>query len=97
MRRDWTKARIRYALDEAGVTVLSDLDRKHDLPPGTIATAMSRPHREGERIISNLLKRPASLIWPSRFDTQGNRLSPQPVENYKPNEGHGHCHKASAA
>jgi Ner family transcriptional regulator len=94
---DWTRGRIRYELEKAGVIELYHLDRSNNLPLGTCSNTIAEPHRRAEEIIAAAVKRKSRDIWPSRFDAHGNRLRPQPPENYRRARPAGHRQKERAA
>lgn len=74
----WTRARIRYRLDEHGYSTFRAIDVAFSLPIGTISSTLSRPDPRGERIISDIIGVPAHVLWPDRYDAKGRRLKPQP-------------------
>lgn len=96
MAADWTRGKIRYALEAKGIKSLYDLDRLHDLPLGTINKAISVPHKRGESVIAATLDECPAVIWPSRY-RNNQRLRPQPPGNYTRCEIGGHCQKERAA
>lgn len=75
-------ARIKGKLIVAKIK-LSDIDKKYGLPPGTAGNAVYEPHLAGERAIAAALKTRPNLLWFSRYRPSGERLSPQPAENYR--------------
>ncbi|MEN8723855.1 MAG: helix-turn-helix domain-containing protein [Alphaproteobacteria bacterium] len=79
---DWSSKRISYELEQRANCTLSDIDRDRGLPRATCANATYRPNLRGEIAISKTLKIAAHIIWPSRYDTTGKRLKPQPKSNY---------------
>lgn len=83
LAKDWTRARIRYHLEEKAGVTYRDLDRANKLPDTTCAKAAGVPHEAGELAISQALGIPPFQIWPSRFSKSGRRLSPQPRKNYR--------------
>lgn len=94
---NWTGSKIKYELTKKGWPYLRDVDRKFGLPHGTITNSTQRSDERGERIISDLLQVDAHVIWPSRYDTLGNRLQPQPSASYTPTPVRRQCQKAEAA
>ena len=96
-RKDWSRGRFHFELEKAGVTSLYDVDRAHSLPLGTISKAIRVPHRVGETILARILKVQPEEIWPSRYDSAGRRLRPQPMTNYRREREAGHCQKRRAA
>lgn len=94
---DWTRGRLRFELEKKEIHSLYDLDRANRLPLGTCSNTITEPHRRGEQILAAAVGRRPHVIWPSRYDKAGIRLSPQPVENYRRAEPVGHRQKAKAA
>ena len=74
-------ADIKYQLAKKGVTFV-DLERKYDLSRGTCRLAVSSPSTKGEKAISEILGLHPKDIWPQRYDEYGNRLRPQPKDEY---------------
>jgi lambda repressor-like predicted transcriptional regulator len=87
---------IRYLLNCEGLT-FADVARECGLPESTVRTATRKPSIEGEWAIAYFLGLPASKIWPSRYDSNGERLKPQPAVNYKDFPRLGHGQKGEAA
>lgn len=75
-------ARIKGRLILAKLT-LADIDEGYKLPRGTAGNAVHEPHIAGERAIAAALKTRPHLLWRSRYHADGQRLTPQPVENYR--------------
>lgn len=75
-------AKIRHDLHVRGLT-FADIDRLHDLPPGTARSAWRHPHAAGEAAIAAALACGPHELWPERYDAGGQRLQPQPHENYR--------------
>ena len=94
---DWSRGKIRYELEKAGVIELYELDRTNGFPLGTCSNTIAEPHRRAEEIIAAAVDREPREIWPSRFDADGNRLRPQPPENYRRARPAGHRQKRKAA
>ena len=61
---------------------LHAFERSYKLPPFSASAALRRPYEAAESAIAEAVGLSAHLIWPSRYDASGNRLSPQPAENY---------------
>lgn len=74
-------AEIKYRLQILGYTFV-DLDRKYNLPRGTARSAASHSSKKGEKVIALTLGLEPKEIWPNRYDSYGNRLRPQPKEEY---------------
>jgi Ner family transcriptional regulator len=62
---------------------LAQIDEDYKLPRGTAGNAVHEPHLAGERAIAAALKTRPHLLWRSRYHADGDRLLPQPVENYR--------------
>ena len=95
MKQDWTRGKIRYELEKVGVTNFFDLDRSSGLPLGTCSNAIREPRRNGEAVIAKALNRHPKIIWPSRYDVKGDRLTPQPSRNYRDGRNDGQCQKGA--
>ncbi|MBP1852720.1 helix-turn-helix domain-containing protein [Rhizobium halophytocola] len=74
--------RVKSQLTLAGFTLL-DIDRQYNLPRGTAGTTLREPNAAGERAIAAALKTRPHLLWRSRYHGNGNRLTPQPTDNYQ--------------
>lgn len=81
--KDWHPADIRAALQKRGWSFVS-VDIAHALPRGTASKATVYPHIRGEEAIAQVLGLHPRLVWPSRYAASGERLQPQPADNYKP-------------
>jgi len=83
MTRDKSAKQILALLDANNIKSFSQIDRLHNLRPGTASNAARFPVKAGELAIASALGTPAAEIWPSRYHaTTGKRLSPQPAGNY---------------
>jgi Ner family transcriptional regulator len=78
---DMAPAEIRYRINLEGLT-FADLDRLNGLIDGTCRKAARMPLPLGEAAIATALDMNPSSIWPSRYNIAGERLKPQPTENY---------------
>ncbi len=74
-------AEIRYKLEILGYTFI-DIDRKYGFSRGTCRLAVSSPSTKGEKAIAEILQLHPKDIWSKRYDKYGNRLRPQPKEEY---------------
>ena len=74
-------ADIKYRLAKKGITFV-DLDRRYGLSRGICRIAVSSPHAKGEQAIADALGVHPKDIFPNRYDEYGNRLRPQPKEEY---------------
>jgi len=95
--RDWSRGKIRFALEQKGITEMLQVDRQNGLPLGTVSTTIRHPHQVGEMIVAAVLGIPAHSIWLSRYDAAGQRLMPQPMTAYRRPRAAGHGQKAKAA
>ncbi|ARR52029.1 hypothetical protein HY78_00420 [Rhizorhabdus wittichii DC-6] len=66
---------------------LQRFEDERGLRRDAVAAAIRRPHALVELAIAEALNRPAHQIWPSRYNADGTRRSPQPAENYAPARG----------
>lgn len=95
--RDKRPEEIRFLLNRKGMT-FAYIDRKYRLPTDTACKTARVPHAEGEAAIADALGLSPQKIWPSRFDSRtGERLKPQPAENYSHAPRLRHCLKGEAA
>ncbi|MDT8383034.1 MAG: helix-turn-helix transcriptional regulator [Gammaproteobacteria bacterium] len=68
---DWHKADIKAALEKAGWS-LRRLSLHHGYKsPSTLKHALSRPWPKAERLIAAALGVAPQLIWPTRYNDQG--------------------------
>lgn len=74
--------RIRNRLTVAKLT-LTEIDKAYNLPAGTAGNAVHEPHLAGERAIAAALKTRPHLLWRTRYRPDGQRITPQPAENYR--------------
>ncbi|MEN5297851.1 helix-turn-helix domain-containing protein [Brucella sp. TWI559] len=75
-------ARIKAKLIVAKLTLVK-IDEEYNLPTGTAGNTLYEPHVAGERAIAAALKTRPHLLWFSRYHADGQRLAPQPSENYR--------------
>lgn len=75
-------ARIKSKLILAQLTLVK-IDEEFGLPTGTAGNTLYEPHVAGERAIAAALKTRPHLLWFSRYHADGQRLTPQPAENYR--------------
>lgn len=81
-RLDKNPKEILFLLNSKGWT-FADVDRVFGLLNGIARNAARRPHFDGEMAIAEALSLSPRQIWPSRFNAKtGERLRPQPAENY---------------
>ena len=75
-------AKIREALFIRGLK-LADVDRRYSLPKATASTTLREPNPKGEAALCDALGVEPRELFPDRYDSDGHRLNPQPLENYK--------------
>lgn len=93
---DWHPEDIKTAIRKQGVT-LADVARGAGLPGNALRLALTLPRAEAEKAIADFLNMHPSVIWPSRYDSAGERLRPQPVDNYRPTRRFGNHPVGQAA
>jgi Ner family transcriptional regulator len=91
--KDWHTADIRAALARAGWS-LRGLSLHYNYSNLAAAVALQKPWPQLERIIAETIGVPASTIWPSRYDADGNPLKRKgrrrlPQDNKNPSDGEG--------
>lgn len=74
-------AKIKADLFKAGYS-LNEVDRQYNLRSRGSSDALRQPYEPGERAIAKALKTTPAKLFPERYDAGGNRLSPQPRQNY---------------
>lgn len=94
---DWTRGKIRYELERVGFVEMRQVDKAFGLSLGTVSNTIRHPYEVGEYAIAKALGLHPSTIWPSRYDTAGQRHSPQPMSAYKRPGAVGHGQNAKAA
>lgn len=82
MPQDWHPEDIKAAIRKRG-TNLTRLARQIGLRPQAFAHVLRQPREAAERVIAEAIGVPASVIWPSRYESDGRRKTPQPVDNYQ--------------
>jgi Ner family transcriptional regulator len=75
-------AKIKEALFVRGLT-FADIDRHYGLPDSTARNTIRHPHQAGEAAVADALACEPHELWPERYDAGGQRLEPQPRENYR--------------
>ena len=74
---------VKNKLLQQGYT-LTDVDREFKLPEATARTTLREPNQGGEEAIAAALGVQPNTLWPMRYDANtGQRLSPQPSQNYE--------------
>ncbi len=97
---DWHKADIKAALEKAGWT-LRALSEHHGYSPSLLKHALQRQYPNGEQKIAEALGLKPAVIWPSRYDTNGDttcrRGRPAHRKNHlSTHSPAGHVEKAAA-
>ena len=94
---DKSPEEVRYLLNRKGLT-FADIDRMYGLKEGVARKTTRHPYFDGELALAEALSLSPRQIWPSRYDPRsGERLKPQPAENYTDRPVLRHCQKRSAA
>ncbi|MBP5857254.1 helix-turn-helix domain-containing protein [Marivibrio halodurans] len=97
VRADKSPEEVRYLLNRKGLT-FADVDRLHGLKSGIARQTARHPHVHGEQALAEAVGLTPQQLWPSRYDARtGERLKPQPSENYKDRPRLRHCQKRRAA
>ena len=74
---------IKNALEMAGYK-LSDVDRAFNLPKASTSRCLYEPNEATEKAIARALGVHPKTLWKERYDQKtGQRLTPQPPENYE--------------
>lgn len=91
--KDWHSADIKAALDKAGWS-LNQLGLAHGYTAQcAVGQALRYPYPKAERIIADALNLHPMVIWPSRYDANGNPNRPRgrrpkrPVISHLPTTG----------
>ncbi len=79
---DWHRADIVAALRKRGLS-LRQLSKANGYEPSTLKLVLSKPWPKAEKIVANALECHPAVIWPSRYDTDGqpNRQLGRPKNN----------------
>ncbi|MFL1781401.1 Helix-turn-helix domain-containing protein [Candidatus Hepatincolaceae symbiont of Richtersius coronifer] len=72
---------IKYLVAKKGLTFV-EIDRMNGLREGSICLIIAKPHKAGEKALSEALEIPAYRLFPERYDIEGKRYAPQPRGNY---------------
>lgn len=96
MAQDWHPEDIKTAVRKRGRT-LADVARDAGLAGSALRLALTLPRTEAEAAIAAFLNVHPMVIWPSRYDSAGERLRPQPVDNYRPRRRFGNHAVGQAA
>lgn len=79
---DWHPEDIKAAVRKRGCT-LADIARGAGMKDKALRLALVLPRAEAERVIARFLDLHPMTIWPSRYQSDGTRKRPQPVDNYR--------------
>jgi Ner family transcriptional regulator len=69
-RKDWHKAKVKAALEEAGWTCRA-LAKAHDKCHSYFSETLQRPNPRAQAIMAKVIGEKPQAIWPSRYDTDG--------------------------
>ncbi len=72
---------IKYLLGKKGLKFV-DIDKQFGLREGSICLAIAKPHKAGEKALSEAIGIPVHELFPERYDSKGVRYEPQPRGNY---------------
>lgn len=81
--QDWHPEDIKAAVRKRGQT-LAGIARRAGLNEAATRLALTLPRAGAEQAIADLLGIHPKIIWPSRYHSDGKRMRPQPLENYRP-------------
>ncbi len=81
MPKDYEACDILYALKKVN-TNCAALDRAYNLARGSCYEATRKGHIEAEQVIANTLGVHPKDIWPSRYDSAGERIRTRIRNNY---------------
>ncbi|TQD37437.1 helix-turn-helix domain-containing protein [Rhodobacter capsulatus] len=73
MSKIWTKAQIKCALEEKGMT-LSGLAILNDMNPSQMRSVWSRPVRPAEKVLAEFLGVPPAELFPTRYPMRKSSL-----------------------
>ncbi|PZQ46338.1 MAG: transcriptional regulator [Micavibrio aeruginosavorus] len=66
---------IKAAIRKRGKT-LTQLSLDYQLAPGTVRGCLIRSIPAADKAVARFLNKPLHMIWPDRYDEQGNPLKP---------------------
>lgn len=72
----WDKHSIKAAIARKGKN-LSDLARDFDMPEPTLRSALAKPCKSGELVISQFLDLPLYVLFPERWTMDNKRIYPR--------------------
>lgn len=82
MLQDWHPEDIKAAVRRNGRS-LAVVARDAGLKERALARALVVPRRLAEAVIAAELNEHPKVIWPTRYNEDGSRKQPQPVDNYR--------------
>lgn len=82
MLQDWHPEDIKAAVRRRGRT-LSSVARDAGIKEDALRRALVVPRRAAEAAIAAELDEHPKVIWPTRYNEDGSRKRPQPVDNYR--------------
>jgi Ner family transcriptional regulator len=78
---DWHPEDIKAAVRKRGIT-LAQIGRPYGLTRQAMANALTMPSAQAEALIAEAIGVSPHVIWPSRYNSDGQRKRPQPPSNY---------------
>lgn len=82
MLQDWHPEDIKAAVRRRGRT-LASVARDAGIKEQALARALVVPRRAAEQAIAAAMDEHPKVIWPTRYNEDGTRKRPQPVDNYR--------------
>lgn len=79
---DWHPEDIKARVRKRGTT-LEAIARRVGMSGSALRHALTLPRAEAEQAIAAALDVHPKEIWPSRYRADGERMRPQPVDNYR--------------
>ncbi len=71
----WDKHEIKAAIGRKGMT-LTGLARSEGISTSACRASLIKPSPAGDQAISRFIDVPLHVLWPDRYDANGNRLIP---------------------
>ena len=75
----WDKHSIKAAIARKGKS-LSDLARDFQMPEPTLRSALAKPCKSGELVISKFLGLPLYVLFPERWTIENKRIYPRTLK-----------------
>ena len=82
MPQDWHPEDIKAAVRKRGTT-LAAIGRRMGKRRNAVGQALDKPRKAAEIAIAEVLDVHPKVIWPSRYNADGTRKTPQPTTNYR--------------